>query len=137
MKSSAWTSIGGYSALFSVLSKPHYARFQLTHGQLVTLYPLLQLATIGTIIFERTAVLVPIWIWLRETAERGGRLRKLVVRGRVLELWIALGVVFHVSLAVFTQLGIFPWGCLALYPALVSPDAIRTRLALREPQRAV
>lgn len=130
-QSSAWSSIGGYSALFTVLSKPHYARFQFTHEQLVALYPLLQLATIGTIIFERSAILVPILIWLRETAERGGRLRRWVVKGRVLEVWMAIGVLFHIALAAFTQLGIFPWGCLALYPALVRPERLRARLTFR------
>jgi hypothetical protein len=41
------------------------------------------------------------------------------------EVWIATGVFFHLSLALFTQLGIFPWGCLALYPALLQPELVR------------
>jgi hypothetical protein len=115
-QSAAWSSLGGYSALFGVLSKPHYARFSLGHEQLVAIYPLLQAATIGTLIFERSAILLPLCLWLRG---RTGRWGQLVRRARIVELWIATGVFFHLALALFTQLGIFPWGCLALYPALL------------------
>ena len=121
-QSAAWSSLDGYSALFSVLSKPHYARFALSHEQLVAIYPLLQAATIGTLLFERTAILLPLWLWLRG---RPGRWGELVRRARVFELWMATGIFFHVALALFTQLGIFPWGCLALYPALLKPEVVR------------
>jgi Vitamin K-dependent gamma-carboxylase len=122
-QSAAWSALGDYSALFSVLSKPHYARFGLSHAQLVAIYPLLQAATIGTLLFERSAILVPLWLWLRG---RPGRWGELVRRARIFELWLATGVFFHLTLALFTQLGIFPWGCLALYPALLRPQLVRS-----------
>jgi hypothetical protein len=121
-QSAAWSSLGGYSALFSVLSKPHYARFALGHDTLVAIYPLLQAATLATLLFERSAILLPLGLWLRG---RPGRWGALVRRTRVVEVWIATGVFFHLSLALFTQLGIFPWGCLALYPALLQPELVR------------
>lgn len=133
-QSAAWTSIGDYAALFMVLNQPHYARFEIPYAWLNTLYPLLQASTIATLVFERSAILIPLVLWLRLTRNRGGLLRVLVVEGRVLELWIATGVLFHLALAVVAQLGIFPWGCLALYPSLVRPKfawrAMRAALEL-------
>jgi hypothetical protein len=125
----SWTSIDGYSALFIVLNHPHYASFALPPSLLAAVYPGLQLAAIATLVFERGALLVPLLLWLRATRERGGKLRALASRLRLLELWVATGVLFHVGLAVVLDLGIFPWGCLALYPALASPHTLRAWLA--------
>jgi hypothetical protein len=124
-QSAAWTSLGEYSALFRVLSKPHYSRWSWSHAQLVAFYPLLQAATFATLLFERGAFLVPFGLWVRAHPERGGRLGALIRRARLLEIWIATGVFFHVQLAAFTKLGIFPWGCLALYPALARPAVLQ------------
>ena len=122
----SWTSLDGYSALFIVLNHPHYASYALPPALLGALYPGLQLAAITTLLFERGALLVPLLLYWRATPERGGRLRALATRLRVLELWVATGVSFHLGLAVLLDLGIFPWGCLALYPALASPYTLRS-----------
>ena len=53
------------------------------------------------------------------------RLRAFAMRSRILPVWVATGVLFHLGLALFLLLGIFPWGCLALYPALAHPDTLR------------
>lgn len=124
-QSPQWTSIDHYSALFVLLQRPHVARFALPQEWLTALYPLLQLSTIVTVVFERTAPLIPVLLWLRATRARGGRLRTFVMRSRILPLWVATGVTFHLGLAVFMQLGIFPWGCLAIYPALAHPNTLR------------
>lgn len=128
-QSPPWTSIGGYYALYKVLQQPHYARFSLPHEFLAALYPLLQLATLLTLVFERLAIALPLLLWLRRTRERGGRLRSLLNGSRLLEIWIALGVTFHLGLAFGLELGIFPWGCLALYPALARPERVRSLAA--------
>jgi hypothetical protein len=120
-----WTAIDGYSALHIVMSQPHYTGLALATEHQRALYPLLQLGTIATTLFERLAPLVPMLLWLRASAERGGRLRAIANRARLLEIWVGTGVFFHVGLAVVLQLGIFPWGCLALYPALASPRTLR------------
>jgi hypothetical protein len=91
-----------------------------------TLYPLLQLGTLGTLVFERSVVLLPLLIYFRQTAGQGGRLRALANRARLLEVWLLTGVVFHLGLAATMQLGIFPWGCLALYPALLPAGTLRS-----------
>lgn len=128
-QSASWTSIDGYSALYLVLSQPHYASFTLSPALMARAYPLLQLSAIMTLLFERGAILVPWLSWLRATRERGGWLRTLTSRAQLLPLWVATGVVFHLGLAALLDLGIFPWGCLALYPALASPHTLRAWLA--------
>lgn len=127
-QSPEWNSIGDYSALFRVLSAPDYARFALTPGQLAGLYPLLQVATFVTLLFERSAPLLPLLIWWRSAPERAGALGRLARRCRLLELWVVTGVLFHLALAALTKLGIFPWGCLALYPALAPAQKLKTVL---------
>ena len=124
-QSAAWTSLEGYSALYLILSQPHYTAISPSPATFQALYPWLQLGTLGTLAFERSAVLVPVLLYLRHTRERAGRLRALCNRARLLELWAATGVVFHLALAATMHLGIFPWGCLALYPALTTPGTLR------------
>lgn len=120
-----WTSIDGYSALYVVMNQPHYTGLALAPDHHRALYPVLQLGTIATTLFERLAPLVPVLLWLRATRERGGRVRDLANRARLLELWVGTGAFFHLGLAVALQLGIFPWGCLALYPAFAAPSTLR------------
>jgi hypothetical protein len=143
-QSPPWTSIDGYSALYITLSQPHYATFDFSPRQLAAVYPLLQLATFMTVWFERLAPTVPVLLWLRATADRGGRVRTLVNRLRLLELWLTLGVVFHLGLALSVELGMFPWGCLALYPAFCAPEtlrgwleSVRNKLAPARPTRVL
>ena len=124
-QSPQWTSLDHYSALYVVLQRPHFARFALPKEWLDALYPFLQLSTIVTVMFERSAPLVPVLLWFRATRTRAGRLRAFVNRSRILPLWVGTGVVFHLGLALFMQLGIFPWGCLAIYPALAHPSTLR------------
>lgn len=125
-QSPPWTSQGGYYALYKVLHQPHYARFSFPHELLAALYPLLQLSTVLTLAFERLAIALPLLLWLRRTRERGGLLRHSINGARLLEIWIALGITFHLGLAFSLSLGIFPWGCLALYPALARPERVRS-----------
>jgi Vitamin K-dependent gamma-carboxylase len=127
--SANWSLRGDYAALFYVLSEPHAARFELPRELLVRLYPLLQLGTISTVLWERAAILLPLLLWLRKTRAHGGLLRRWVNRLRLLELWVGTGVFFHLTLALLLSLGIFPWGCLALYPALLRPEALHHAVA--------
>jgi len=84
-----------------------------------------QLATALTIGWEVTFPVVVWFWWLQATAERGGRLRTWVIRWRPDRVYVALGVVFHLGIAVWLDLGVFPWAMLALYPAFVEPGVWR------------
>lgn len=123
-----WTSLGGYSALFRVLGDPHLSRYAWSHEQLSQLYPVLQLGTFVTLMFERSAIVLPVLLWLRSHPGRMGHLGAITRRLAVLPLWIATGVFFHLALAALVKLGSFPWACLVLYPALARPDFWRNRI---------
>jgi len=125
-QSAQWTSVDGYSALYVVLHRPHFARIALPEWLLAAAYPMLQLSAVVTLIFERGALLMPLLLWLHATRQRGGRWRAFVQRSRILQIWVCVGVGFHLMLAVLLVLGIFPWGCLALYPALAQPGTWRS-----------
>ena len=56
--------------------------------------------------------------------DRPGRIRHWCNRWRLRWIWIALGLAFHVGIAIFLRLGIFPWGMLALYPVLLRADEL-------------
>jgi Vitamin K-dependent gamma-carboxylase len=126
-----WSWNGGYVALFYVLHEPHHVRFALPHDALVSAFPLTQLGTLATVTWERCAPLLPLLLWLRATRARDSVLHRWVNRLRLLEVWVGTGVFFHLSLALLLALGIFPWGCLALYPAIAEPASWRRWLQLR------
>lgn len=118
----AWGPLGHFSALANILSDPHFARFD--GGWIPYLMPLLAVGTAITIAFEWSSPLLPLFTWWQATPERPGRLRRIANRLRLRWAWIATGVVFHIGIALTMRLGVFPWGMLALYPALLHPDEI-------------
>lgn len=122
----AWTPFGGSTALYYILLDPHFARFDTPW--LASLYPLTQLGTLMTMLFEWGAPLVLLAYWYERTRGRPGRVRRLFNGIRFRYVWIATGVAFHLMLALTLRLGIFPWGVLALYPAFVTPPALDAAL---------
>lgn len=117
-----WWPQGGYSALANALSDPHYARF--SSGWVADTFPLPQLATAVTMVFELGAPLLFLWVWYEVTAERPGWLRRWCNRLHLRHAWIAIGVMFHLGIALFLRLGMFPFGMLALYPVLLRADEL-------------
>lgn len=118
-----WTPLGGYSALFVILHDPHIARFEMAELLRRTMW-LSRLATFTTKMFEITAPLVGVLYWLRWTHARGGRVRAWASRLRLRTVYVSVGVVLHLGIAVTMDLGIFPWAMLALYPAWFHPDEL-------------
>jgi hypothetical protein len=118
-----WGPLGGFAALGNILTDPHLARFD--PGWIVAAHPLLRAATAVTMVFELTA---PIYLLLHHhagTPARGGRLRRLGDRLRLRWIWLGVGATFHLGIALTMTMGIFPWGMLALYPALLLPRDLR------------
>ena len=116
----AWWPTGGLSALATLLTDPHYARFP--PGWLRHVYPLTQAATATTMSFELGSPLLLLLAWFDRAPTRGGRVGDLVRRYRVRWLWLGLGVMLHLGIALSMRLGIFSFGVLALYPVLIYPD---------------
>jgi hypothetical protein len=118
----AWYPHGGFSAISKVLGDPHFARF--APGTLRRIYPLTQLATALTMVFEGSAPLMLLWLWLDPASGelRGGKFGALTRTLHVRWVWMALGASLHVGIIFTMQLGIFPFGMLALYPLLVRAE---------------
>ncbi|HVV85240.1 MAG TPA: HTTM domain-containing protein [Kofleriaceae bacterium] len=112
-----WWPQGGFSALANALSDPHFARF--SSGWVPHVFPLPQAAAATTMLFELGSPLLLLVVWFEVTADRPGRLRRWSNRLHLRHVWIATGVVFHLGIAIFLRLGVFPWGMLALYPVLL------------------
>jgi hypothetical protein len=126
----AWWPQGGFSALAQILGDPHVARFH--PGLARPLYPLLQVATALTMLFELSAPLLMLITFLDRRPGRGGRAGDWVRRFRVRWVWLAVGVCMHLGIALTMRLGVFPFGILALYPVLLHPEELergRARLA--------
>ena len=119
----AWLPLGGYSALFVILQDPHIARFDM--AWLANVYPLTQVSTAVTHIWENSALAVLLVYYWRDTHQRGGRIRTFVQKWRPHWWWIGLGVLLHIGIALSMNLGIFPWAMLALYPAWFHPEELR------------
>lgn len=130
----AWTPFGGFSALYVVLQDPSIARHDF--GWLGGVYPLTQVATAATMVFEWSALALPLAWWFRATRDRPGRLRAWFNRVEPVRAWALVGVALHLGIAATMALGIFPFAMLALYPALFHPDEWGRTLRFRARARA-
>ena len=119
----AWWPWGGFSALFLILQDMAIARFPF--AWLRELYPLTQLLTASTLVFEWGAGIVPLALWYRWTRTRPGWLRAQLNRVGFVVWWLPVGVFMHIGIFVSMHLGIFPTAMLSMYPALFHPDEIR------------
>ncbi len=123
----AWWPWGGFSALYVVLQDTAIAR--IPFSWLRQVYPVTQIFTAITLVFELLACLVPLAFWYRATRQRAGWLRAQFNRNTVVtRWWLPLGVFLHLGIAASMQLGIFPWVMLALYPAFFHPDEVARAL---------
>lgn len=120
-----WLPWGGYVALYVILRDPVYANAD--YSFLAEPFPffLTQCATAFTHAWEVCAPLLLLAAYFRRTEERPGRLRALFNRVRFREVYVAFGVLFHLSLAFTMRLGIFPFAMLSFYPALFRPGEVR------------
>ena len=139
----SWYPWGGYRALYYTLRHPVFAAADFSWLEHPLAFALTQLATAGTHLWELAAPLVLLAAYYRRTdasagGARTGRVRALFRRWPVRNVYVAIGVVFHLSLALSLRLGIFPFAMLACFPAFFRPEELRATwawLLLRLPQR--
>ena len=117
---SSWLPGGDLSALYVAMLDPAFQR--VPAGLLEAAFPLTQVATLCTWLWEWSAPLLLLALHYRSTRERPGRLRALFNRLPFVWSYLLVGAVFHVATHFTLQLGIFPFAVLALYPAVLHPD---------------
>lgn len=118
-----WTPMGHFDALYVILQDPAVARFDwswLVHEPFLTLT---RIGSAVTVVWEYSAPLV-LLVYYWKLSGRGGRIGRWAVRARLHLWWLAVGVVFHLGIALTLNLGIFPWAMLALYPLFLHPDEL-------------
>jgi hypothetical protein len=119
-----WYPWGGYNALYLTLRDPILSSIEPRWLDGWLGYRLTQVATAVTHLWELGAPLLLLAAFYRRTPDRPGRLRRLFSRLRARETYVAIGVVFHLTLAATMRLGIFPFAMLACFPAFFRPDEL-------------
>lgn len=117
--SAYWTPGGDFSALYYIFQQPSWQRFDLSWSAWV--FPLTQVGTAVSWLWEITGPLLLLAVWAEDTAPAGGRFRRALVRMRVRDVYIFVGLVLHGSLLVVMNVGPFTPITLAFYPALLGP----------------
>lgn len=118
--SAFWTPAGGFSALWYILQQPSWHRIDMQW--LAPLYPVTQVMTASTWIWELTAPLLLLAFWYRHTRERPGRLRGFMNRVDW-RLWFALfGVGLHLGVFAMMNVGPFTWVTLCYYLCFFHTD---------------
>lgn len=132
MKASAgWVPGGSASALWFILHQPPWTRFFVETSLPLWLYPLTQLATTTTWLFEVMGPLFVVAVFLRErpSGSSGGRLKRLLDRVHFREAWLAYGIALHVGIEVTMEVGAFFLATMALYVCALRPREWRALLA--------
>jgi len=111
-----WTPAGGYSALYYILQEPTWQRWDMSW--LAWVYPLTQVATAVTWIWEASAPLLILAAWYRATRDRPGLLRRLFNRIGFRRVYVTIGVMMHLGIFIFIDLSLFTWISLSMYPCL-------------------
>lgn len=125
--SSSWVPGGPLDALWYILQQPTWQKHD--WRWLAPLFPLTRLATLVTWLFEMLSPLLLVALWLRRTADRGGRLRAAFAKVRFRSSYLALGFVLHLGIWATLEVGPFLGGILALYASCFRPAEWRAASA--------
>jgi len=118
-----WLPGGDLSALYYILQQPSWQRWDMTW--LAWVYPLTQLATLTTWLWEVTAPLLLLALYYRDTRTRSGWLRQRMNSISWRTRYAQLGLLLHLGTLAALEVGPFSGICLALYVALFHPDEVR------------
>jgi hypothetical protein len=118
--SNSWVPGGPADALWYILQQPTWQRADMTW--LAPLFPLTQLATLGTWLFEAGSPALLLAFWFRDTRTRPGRLRALFNRLDARTLFVLAGLGMHFGIEATMEVGPFSPSAVALYACLLHPD---------------
>ncbi|MCH9681349.1 MAG: HTTM domain-containing protein [Deltaproteobacteria bacterium] len=119
----SWTPGGGFSALYYILQQPSWQHGDMTW--LAHVYPVTQVGTAVTWIWELTWPLVLLALYVRSTAERGGRARRWFDRLRLRTVYAVIGLGIHLTIPLVMVVGPFSLVTLAYYPCLFRAEELR------------
>jgi hypothetical protein len=132
--SATWIPGGDLSALYYILQMPAWQRFDMSWLADPGPYALSRVATAGTWLFEVSWPVVPLSLWWRSRSATGSGTRRW---GRGIDLrvvYVPLGLLLHVAIAILLVVGPFIWILPAYYVALYRPGELPfPRVALRPP----
>ncbi|TNE91061.1 MAG: hypothetical protein EP330_06315 [Deltaproteobacteria bacterium] len=120
--SSHWVPGGDFSALYYILQQPSWHRFDMRWVSSFFLF-----TQIGTAVSWFWEVFAPLWglsAYYAATAEREGKLRAWFNRMHVREVYLVLGVIFHLVIHALMNVGPFSMISLAFYPAFYGHDEL-------------
>jgi len=120
--SAYWTPVGGFSALYYILQQPSWQRTDMSF--LAYVYPLTQVATATTWMWELTSPLLLVSMWLRAHPDRGGRVRRFLTRIDYRIPFCIVGVGMHLGIQALMNVGPFSFVSLSYYVAIWRPDEI-------------
>ncbi|HEU4580661.1 MAG TPA: HTTM domain-containing protein [Polyangiaceae bacterium] len=120
----SWYPWGGYRALYLTLQDPILAAADFRWLARPLPFRLTQVATALTHLWELSAPLVLLAAHYRRRPERARGWRRAFLLVPVRNLYVALGVAFHLTLALTLRLGIFPFAMLACFPAFFRPEEL-------------
>lgn len=130
--SAGWVPWGSLDALWYVLQQPTWQRFPMRW--VAPFYPLTQLGSLVTWLFEMGAFVLAIAMFYRATRERGGRVRAWFNRVDVRRWYLLVGVTLHLGISILMDVGSFSLAVMSLYACCVTPEewrAVFGRIAKR------
>lgn len=119
-----WWPMGHYAALYFSLQDPAVAAWNFDYLSRQPFFFFTQVGTATTMIYQISYPLVLLFMYWQRNPPQGrlARFAAFARRYRIEWVWIGIGGIFHLSLAMTMNLGIFPWAMLALYPIWILPD---------------
>ncbi len=118
--SATWTPVGGFSALYYILQQPTWQRWDMNWAAWV--YPLTQIGTAVSWVWEITSPLLLLALWYRATPERPGRVRRLFNRINFRRVFVLIGLAVHLGILACLEVGPFSWIMLSMYLCLYRPE---------------
>lgn len=121
--SAGWLPFGERDALWYILQQPTWHRTSMEW--LAPLFPLTQLATVGTWVFEHLSPMLLVAAWFRHTRLRAGWLRAQCNRVDWRAVYLLIGASMHLGIEATMEVGAFTPLTLGLYAACFSGDEVK------------